>query len=102
MKAIWTNADLTSTQRKAAISKAGLYTGPSVQNAMGKKAGKFGSKNWYGLTPQEEIDKMFGSYSDPDFKIDTATSNFKDGSSFSLVLTAIEICIAVGKTSFVD
>ena len=73
MKSIWTNADLTSKQRKAAISKAGLYTGASVQNAMGKKAGKFGSKHWYGLTPQEEINKLFGSYSEPTFKIDTDT-----------------------------
>jgi hypothetical protein len=78
MKDIWTNADLTSKQRKEAISKAGLYTGPSVKNALGKKAGKFGSENWFGLTPQDEIDKMFGTADDLEKVLKSERSTIKD------------------------
>jgi hypothetical protein len=78
MKDIWTNADLTAKDRKEAISKAGLYTGPSMKNALGVKAGKFGSENWYGLTPQEEIDKMFGTSDDLEKVLESERSTIKD------------------------
>ena len=37
-----------------------------------------------------------------DFFANSFSSNFRDGNSFSRALMAIEICIAVGKTSLVD
>jgi hypothetical protein len=97
MKAIWTNADLTSKQRKEAISKAGLYTGPSFKNALGKKAGKFGSENWFGLTPQEEINKLFGSYSEPTFKIDTDTRTIDGEEKTTTDAEKISDRLATGK-----
>jgi len=97
MKSIWTNADLTAKDRKEAISKAGLYTGPSMKNALGVKAGKFGSENWYGLTPQEEIDKMFGSYSDPTFKIDTDTRTIDGEEKATTDAERISDRLATGK-----
>jgi len=97
MKSIWTNADLTAKDRKEAISKAGLYTGPSMKNALGAKAGKFGSKNWYGLTPQEEINKMYGSYSDPTFKIDTDTRTIDGEEKATTDAERISDRLATGK-----
>jgi hypothetical protein len=76
---IWTNTDLSKKDRVEAVSKTLLYVPPSLQNALGRKAGNFGSKNWFGYATDDDIRRLYGSYSDPNFKIDTATSNFKDG-----------------------
>jgi len=58
---VWTNADLSSKQRKDAIAKAGIFKQPSIKNALGKKAGKYMSENWFGLATKDQLEKQFGS-----------------------------------------
>ena len=58
---VWTNADLSAKQRKDAIAKAGIFKQPSIKNALGKKAGKYMSENWFGLATKEQLEKQFGS-----------------------------------------
>jgi hypothetical protein len=58
---VWTNADLSAKQRKEAIAKAGIFKQPSIKNALGKKAGKYMSENWFGLATKEQLEKQFGS-----------------------------------------
>ena len=70
---IWTNTDLSKKDRVEAVSKTLLYVPPSLQNALGRKAGNFGSKNWFGYATDDDIRRLYGSYSDPNFKIDTDT-----------------------------
>jgi len=70
---IWTNTDLSKKDRVEAISKTLLYVPPSMKNALGKKKGKFGSENWFGYATDDDIRRLYGSYSEPTFKINTAT-----------------------------
>ena len=58
---VWTNKDLSAKQRKDAIAKAGIFKQPSIKNALGKKAGKYMSENWFGLATKDQLEKQFGS-----------------------------------------
>lgn len=60
MKEIWTNEDLSKTERANAIAEAGIFKNPGVQNMLGKKAGEYGTKGWYGYATQAQLDKKFG------------------------------------------
>jgi hypothetical protein len=68
----WLDTSLTSKERKDLIAKAGIHKQPSIKNALGAKAGKYMSENWFGTATKEQIEKRFGDKATTDKAVEDA------------------------------